>query len=168
VSYQKQVKNKFINIFKSNYFDCSLYDFALVLSQLIIIILHFIKISIFNFYYLGEIPVTFQNLGKLLIIFGIIFLIFSIKELGNNLSPFPRPKKDGKFISKGIYKIFKHPMYYSLMIFSLGLFLINLSIYNFILSIALSIILFLKIKQEEKYLKNKFPDYLKYKNRLNL
>ncbi len=57
-------------------------------------------------------------------------------------------------------------MYYSIIIISIGLFFKNPSLYNLSLSLSLGLVLLLKIRQEEKYLINTFPDYLAYKNNL--
>ena len=91
-------------------------------------------------------------------------MLFAIKDLGRNLSPFPRPINNSNLVTTGIYRFTRHPMYYSLIFISLGLFIINLSIYYLFLSISLSLIIKFKISLEEQYLNNKFKNYLLYKN----
>ena len=91
-------------------------------------------------------------------------MLFAIKELGVNLSPFPRPIKNSNLVTTGIYRFTCHPMYYSLLFISFGFFMINLSIYNLCLSLSLALIIKFKIVLEEQYLKNKFKNYLIYKN----
>ena len=160
------MKNKFkINISVKN-FDFSIYDIGLVMSQALLIFFHFVEIKLISyklFYLENE---FFIYLSKILIISGIILLLISIKDLKNSLSPFPKPINNKGFISSGIYRIIKHPMYYSIIIISLGLFFKNPSLYNLSLSLLLGLVLLRKIRQEEKYLINTFPDYLAYKNNL--
>jgi len=91
-------------------------------------------------------------------------IVGSIKDLGKNLSPFPRPKNNSNLVTKGIYRFIRHPMYYSVIFISVGVFFIKLSIYHLFLSISLSLIIKFKIALEEQYLKNKFKNYLLYKN----
>ena len=91
-------------------------------------------------------------------------MLVAIKDLGRNLSPFPRPIKNSNLVTTGIYRFTRHPMYYALIFISLGLFIINLSIYYLFLSISLSLIIKFKIALEEQYLNNKFKNYLLYKN----
>ena len=91
-------------------------------------------------------------------------MLISIKDLGRNLSPFPRPIKNSNLVTKGIYRFTRHPMYYSLIFISFGVFITKLSIYYLFLSTSLSLIIKFKIDLEEQYLKNKFKNYLLYKN----
>ena len=91
-------------------------------------------------------------------------MLFAIKDLGRNLSPFPRPIKNSKLVTKGIYRFARHPMYYSLIFISFGVFITKLSIYYLFLLISLCLIIKFKIALEEHYLNNKFNNYLLYKN----
>ena len=91
-------------------------------------------------------------------------MLVAIKDLGRNLSPFPRPKTNSKLVTRGIYRFTRHPMYYSLTFISLGVFITKLSIYYLFLSISLGLIIKFKIALEEQYLNNKFKNYLLYKN----
>jgi len=95
-------------------------------------------------------------------------MLIAIKDLGRNLSPFPRPIKNSKLVSTGIYQFTRHPMYYSLIFISLGVFITKLSIYYLFLLISLSLIIKFKIALEEQYLKNKFKNYLLYKNEVKV
>ena len=91
-------------------------------------------------------------------------MLVSIKDLGRNLSPFPRPIKNSNLVTTGIYRFTRHPMYYSLVFISFGVFLIKLSIYYLFLSVSLGLIIKFKIDLEEQYLNNKFKKYVLYKN----
>ena len=138
-------------------------DSLLVISQFIIILLHFIKVNLFNIKLIQGEFLIFNLISNFLIILALIFIILSIKDLGKSLSPMPRPKENSKLITRGIYRIIRHPMYYSLIIISYCLFIKSLSIYNFMLSILLTFIISIKIKTEEEYLTIKFNEYASYK-----
>ena len=140
------------------------YEIILVFLQFFIISLHFfqwefipqkqiIKASPFSYF-----------LGILIIIIAFIIILVSIKDLGRNLSPFPRPKNNCNLVTSGIYRFTRHPMYYSLIFVSFGVFIIKLSIYYLFLTISLALIIKFKIALEEQYLNNKFKNYLVYKN----
>jgi len=103
-------------------------------------------------------------LGFLIIIIAFIILLVAIKDLGRNLSPFPRPINNSNLVTTGVYRFTRHPMYYSLIFISFGFFITKLSIYYLFLSISLVLIIKFKIALEEQYLKNKFKNYLLYKN----
>ena len=139
-------------------------ELILVFLQFIIIFLHFFQWELLPKEQIIEVNSKFYFLGILIIIIASIFMLVAIKDLGSNLSPFPRPKNNSKLITKGIYRFTRHPMYYSLIIISFGVFLTKLSIYYLFLSISLILIIKFKIALEEQYLKNKFKKYFLYKS----
>ena len=150
-----------------NFFKAA-YDLMLVFLQFFIISLHFFKWD-----FIPEkqiIPVTPFSyfVGFLIIIIAFIILLVAIKDLGRNLSPFTRPVKNSNLVNKGIYRFTRHPMYYSLIFISIGVFIIKLSIYYLFLTISLALIIKFKIALEEKYLMNKFKNYLPYKNEVKV
>ena len=140
------------------------YELILVFLQFFIISLHFFKWEFIPEKQIIQVTTFSYFVGVLIIIISFIILLVAIKDLGRNLSPFPRPITNSKLITKGIYRFTRHPMYYSLIFISLGHFITNLSIYYLFLSISLGFIIKFKIALEEQYLKNKFKNYLRYKN----
>ena len=143
-------------------------EFLLVISQFIIIALHFIKFNLFNQKLIQGEFLTIIYISNFLITIALIIIVFSAKDLGKSLSPMPRPKENSKLITSGIYRLFRHPMYYSLIIISFSLFIKSLTIYNLMLSILLTFIIYNKIKIEEEYLIKKFHNYTLYKNEVKI
>ena len=146
-----------------NFFKAS-YDLMLVFLQFFIISLHF-----FQWELLPQKQIIQSNpfsyfMGILIIIIAFIIMLVSIKDLGRNLSPFPRPIKNSNLVTTGIYRFTRHPMYFSLIFISIGVFIIKLSVYYLFLTISLAVTIKLKIALEEKYLMNKFKNFLVYKN----
>ena len=150
-----------------NFFKAA-YDLMLVFLQFFIISLHFFKWGFLPQKQIIQANPYFYFLGILIIIIAFIIMLVSIKDLGRNLSPFPRPMNNSSLVTTGIYRFTRHPMYYSLIFISIGVFIIKLSIYYLILTISLAIIIKYKIALEEKYLMNKFKDYLLYKNKVKV
>jgi protein-S-isoprenylcysteine O-methyltransferase Ste14 len=140
------------------------YEILLVFLQFFIISIHFFKWEFIPEKQIIQVTPFSYFVGFLIIIIALIILLISIKDLGRNLSPFPRPIKNSNLVTKGIYRFTRHPMYYSLIFISIGVFLTKLSIYYLFLSIILILIIKFKIALEEQYLKNKFKNYLLYKN----
>ena len=143
-------------------------EYLLVTSQFIIIALHFIKVNIFNQRLIQVEYLVIDYICNFVIFLALIFIIFSVKDLGKSISPMPRPRVNSKLITSGIYRIFKHPMYYSLIIISICLFIKSLTIYNLVLSILLTFIIYNKIKIEEEYLTRKFAKYSIYKKEVKI
>ena len=150
--------------FQLKFFLKSAYEIILVFLQFFIISLHFFKWEFIPEEQIIQVNPFFYFVGFLIIIIAFIILLVAIKDLGRNLSPFPRPRDNSNLVSTGIYRFTRHPMYYSLIFVSFGVFIIKLSIYYLFLSISLGLIIKFKIALEEQYLNKKFKNYLLYKN----
>jgi len=153
-----------MNKFQSKFFLKAAYEIILVILQFFIISLHFFKWEFIPEKQIIQVTPFSYFVGFLIIIIAFIILLVAIKDLGRNLSPFPRPKNNSNLVTKGIYRFTRHPMYYSLIFISFGVFITKLSIYYLFLSISLILIIKFKIALEEQYLNNKFKNYLIYKN----
>ena len=140
------------------------YEMILVFLQFFIISLHFFKWEFIPEKQIIQVTPFSYFVGFLIIIIAFIILLVAIKDLGRNLSPFPRPLKNSNLVTSGIYRFTRHPMYYSLIFISFGVFITKLTIYHLFLSISLGLIIKFKIALEEQFLNNKFKNYLLYKN----
>jgi len=150
--------------FQLKFFLKAAYEIFLVFLQFFIIILHFFKWEFIPQKQIIQVSPLFYLVGFFIIIIALIILLVAIKDLGRNLSPFPRPINNSNLVTTGIYRFTRHPMYYSLIFISFGIFITKLSIYYLFLSISLGLIIKFKIDLEEQYLNNKFKNYLVYKN----
>ncbi len=150
--------------FKLKIFFKVAYEIILVFLQFFIISLHFFKWEFVPEKQIIQVTPFSYFVGVLIIIIALIILLVAIKDLGRNLSPFPRPINNSNLVTTGIYRFTRHPMYYSLIFISYGIFITKLSTYYLFLSTSLLLIIKFKIALEEQYLKNKFKNYLLYKN----
>jgi len=150
--------------FQLKFFLKAAYEIILVFLQFLIISLHFFLWEFIPQKQIIQVSTLSYLVGFLIIIIAFIILLVAIKDLGRNLSPFPRPINNSKLVTKGIYRFTRHPMYYSLIFISFGVFVTKLSIYYLFLLISLCLIIKFKIALEEQYLNNKFKNYLLYKN----
>ena len=150
--------------FKLKNFLKASYELILVFFQFFIISLHFFQWEFIPQKKIIQASPFSYFLGILIIIISFIIMLVSIKDLGSNLSPFPRPINNSNLVTSGIYRFTRHPMYYSLIFISIGVFIIKLSFYYLFLTISLALIIKFKIALVEQYLNNKFKNYLLYKN----
>ena len=157
-----------MNKFQSKNYLKVAYEIFLVFLQFFIISLHFFQWEFIPKKQIIQVTTFSYFVGFVIIIIAFITLLFAIKDLGRNLSPFPRPKNNSNLVTKGLYRFTRHPMYYSLIFISFGVFITKLSIYYVILSTSLTLIIIFKIALEEQYLKNKFKNYLLYKNEVKV
>ena len=105
------------------------YEIILVFLQFFIISLHFFKWEFIPEKQIIQVTTFSYFVGFLIIIIAFIILLVAIKDLGRNLSPFPRPINNSNLVTTGIYRLTRHPMYYSLVCISFGVFITKLSIY---------------------------------------
>ena len=154
--------------FKLKVFLKAAYELILVFLQFFMISLHFIQWELLPKKQIIQVTPISYFMGILIIIIAFIIMLVSIKDLGRNLSPFPRPISNSNLVTTGIYRFTRHPMYYSLIFISIGVFIIKLSIYYLFLTISLALIIKFKIALEEHYLNNKFKNYLLYKNEVKV
>jgi len=150
-----------------NFFKVA-YEIILVFLQFFIISLHIFKWEFIPEKQIIQVTPFSYFVGYLIILIAFIILLVAIKDLGRNLSPFPRPIINSNLVTKGIYRFMRHPMYYSLIFISFGVFMTKLSIYYLFLSTSLYLIIKFKIASEEQYLINKFKNYLLYKNEVKV
>ena len=136
--------------FQLKIFSKAAYEIILVFLQFFIISLHFFKWEFIPEKQIIQVTPFSYFVGFLIIIIALIILLVAIKDLGRNLSPFPRPIKNSNLVTTGIYRFTRHPMYYSLIFISVGFFITKLSIYYLFLSISLGLILKFKISLEEQ------------------
>ena len=141
-------------------------EIMLVLFQFFIIFLHFIELEFILKKEIIQTNPILNFIGFFIVMIGLIIIFIAVRDLGSNLSPLPRPKVNSNLTTSGIYSIMRHPMYYSLILISLGIFVSKLSFYYLALTISLILIIKIKIILEEKYLTNKFRNYFTYKDKV--
>ncbi|MCF8378136.1 MAG: hypothetical protein K9H49_01085 [Bacteroidales bacterium] len=94
---------------------------------------------------------------------GISIGIWSIITMsGSKLNIAPNVLKGSQLITKGPYKILRHPMYLSLLLYLLPMLYVNYSLLNLMLFSGFVVNLYLKVNLEENLLKEAFEEYPLY------
>lgn len=97
-------------------------------------------------------------------LFGVAFALWSIYTIKiGNFKILPVPVLNGKLVMSGPYKLIRHPMYTSILLFTLPELLNSFSIIRLLVFIVLIISLIFKIAYEERKLIEAFSDYNQYK-----
>jgi len=87
-------------------------------------------------------------------------------DLGSQRTPFPRPKDDGQLVTRGIYARIRHPLYAAVIALGFAWALLWRSEPALILA-ALQVPFFdAKARREERWLRERFPDYPDYMKRV--
>lgn len=101
-----------------------------------------------------------------LLIVGGYFGISGVRDLGRNRTPFPRPIPESNLVQQGIYARVRHPLYTSVVLVALGWAAVWRSWPAGVVALALFPLLRAKAKREEKWLRERFPDYADYAQRV--
>ena len=92
--------------------------------------------------------------------------IAGLMNLGHNLTPFPKPSNETALVQHGIYALIRHPLYTSVFCAAAGWSFVWQSWPALGTSLALGAFFDAKARQEERWLRQKFPDYTSYERRV--
>ena len=82
--------------------------------------------------------------------------------MGRNLTPLPRPSANARLVRHGIYAFIRHPLYMAVICGSLGWALLRASWPALVTAIALGLFFDAKARREERWLRDRFPEYASY------
>ena len=86
--------------------------------------------------------------------------------LGRNLTPFPKPDRNAVLVQQGIYGVVRHPLYTGVLLAALGWAVAWASGPALALAVALGVFLKAKADHEERWLRERFPEYADYARRV--
>lgn len=108
-------------------------------------------------------------IGAILVLIGVIINVVGRFNLGENWANHIKIYSNHKLVSKGVYKIVRHPLYSSIILMFIGASLAYFNIYCLLLEIIIFIpFMYYRAKQEEKLLTERFPEYLDYKKKTGM
>lgn len=134
-----------------------LHSWSFVAVQVVILVL----LVFFN-PNVGPQVTRFMIFGTFLEWIGWVGILLSAYTIRKSLTAQPLPKSTGTLSTYGLYKYVRHPMYTSVMILCLGIAVVSGSVIKYALVGCLAILFHFKSVYEEKFLKQKYPDYESY------
>lgn len=101
--------------------------------------------------------------GLVTAIIGIAISMWSLINLGSNLTPFPTPKTNSTLIKHGAFRYARHPIYSSILLAGFGFGMYLQDVVKVGVSLLLLVLFFYKSKYEEGLLIKKFGvEYTEY------
>ena len=100
------------------------------------------------------------GLGGLLALVGVF-------GLGTNLTAVPYPKDDAALVTTGPYQLVRHPIYSGLIFAALGWALLVNGWLTLVYALILFVFFDIKSRREELWLRQKYPDYAAYQQRVH-
>lgn len=102
----------------------------------------------------------------LLAVSGVLLGVWGVLAMGiARVHVLPEPRADAQLVARGPYRFIRHPMYASLLIFTLALVLAAPAWWRWLIWLALLVNLVLKLSYEERMLVARFPAYAAYRER---
>lgn len=99
--------------------------------------------------------------GIVLALAGCAVGVLSARALGASLTPYPHPARDASFVAHGPYRLVRHPIYFSGLLFLAGVSLL-LSPWALAVTALLGVLWALKSSVEERFLRDHYPEYEEY------
>jgi protein-S-isoprenylcysteine O-methyltransferase Ste14 len=106
-------------------------------------------------------PITSVNeiIGSLIFLFGIYLLHLTHYEMGSSFSPRIDIDPERKLVNTGIFSLIRHPMYLSVIFFTIGIWFMTKNMLLRISWLLFTILLLIRIPTEEEYLTTHFYEY---------
>ena len=104
--------------------------------------------------------------GYGIFIFGTIIALIAAVNLGKNLTPLPRPKENAELTQNGLYRLVRHPIYFGVIVLSIGWGVIQQSTLIWLYVIVIAIFFDIKSRKEERWLVARFSTYADYQGRV--
>jgi protein-S-isoprenylcysteine O-methyltransferase Ste14 len=99
-------------------------------------------------------------------ILGAVIALIAAINLGKNLTPLPKPKDDAELVQTGLYRLVRHPIYFGVIVLSLGWGLIQQTTLVWLYVVIIIIFFDIKSRKEERWLVERFSTYADYQGRV--
>lgn len=100
--------------------------------------------------------------GSALALVGFSLLILSARSFKQKITPHPIPLNEYTLQTTGMYKAVRHPIYFTATLLFAGIIMAMQGYMSFVWVIILFILFNSKASFEERFLREKFPDYSDY------
>jgi protein-S-isoprenylcysteine O-methyltransferase Ste14 len=105
--------------------------------------------------------------GGLLLFVGAALGLLGGVALNRNLTPFPQPSSSARLVQTGVYAWMRHPLYTAVASTALGWALWQQSLPSVLASAVLGVFFDAKARREERWLRQRFPEYSQYARRVS-
>ena len=104
------------------------------------------------------------RLGFVVAALGVAVVVWAARALGPSLTPFPTPASRARLVTRGPFRLVRHPIYVGGTLVFAGLSL-AFSAWALLGTGALALFWLAKARHEERLLLERFPEYADYRRR---
>ncbi|HET6462080.1 MAG TPA: isoprenylcysteine carboxylmethyltransferase family protein [Syntrophales bacterium] len=127
------------------------------------LILVIIQLCCILFIFVSGSPVAHQPLLLLLQIVGMAIGVWAITVMGiGNMNISPLLKEGAVLVTRGPYRLIRHPMYLAVLLVIWPLIIDDISLMRVTAGVVLTVILIIKMLFEESLMKKQFAGYKNY------
>ena len=113
-------------------------------------------------YYPRPLMPLVHYIGVTFILLAAMMFTVIIISFGQYMTPNPVPRDKASLKTTGFYSIVRHPMYFTVLVLMLGVVLYFQAFFSLVWLPILFIFFMVKASMEEKFLKQKYPEYQAY------
>ena len=115
---------------------------------------------------LSRMPGWGRAVGAALVICALVGTLWSMAALGSSLTPFPAPTRANRLVTRGPYRIVRHPIYGCIVLAFVGGGLLFEGVAPVVVGVAMLVFVTAKSRYEERALTERHPEYEHYKSRV--
>ena len=104
--------------------------------------------------------------GVVLLVGGAALGLAGFLCLGRNLTPLPYPRDGGQLVTRGPYRLVRHPIYAGVIAGGFGWALLVHGLLTLVYAALLLVFFDVKSRFEERWLRDKYPAYASYAQRV--
>jgi protein-S-isoprenylcysteine O-methyltransferase Ste14 len=104
--------------------------------------------------------------GIALMVAGGGLVLAGFYHLRRNLTPLPYPKADGHLVERGVYRLVRHPIYAGVIAMAFAWALLVHGLLTLGYAVVLLVFFDVKSRREERWLREKYPGYRRYAERV--
>ena len=134
-------------------------------AWVVVQLLLFAVLIILGFRYPGPDSTVWRGIGGCVLLLAGAVAIAGSATLGRNLTPFPQPVEHSKLVQHGIYSKIRHPLYTAVILAGFGWAMVWVSWPAAVVAALLIPFFHAKSCHEERFLRQKFPEYCEYESR---
>jgi protein-S-isoprenylcysteine O-methyltransferase Ste14 len=103
--------------------------------------------------------------GIVLMVAGLALVVRAMANLGDSMTPMPRPVDRGELVVTGAFGLVRHPVYSGIIAVAFGWALFRASLMAILWAAVLAGFFYLKSAREEAWLETRYPGYAAYRAR---
>ena len=132
----------------------------------ILVTVQFVCLGLLVFMPSSAHTITRDAIGRLLFALAALVLVAAFIEMRRGLTVFPEPKDGAPFVTRGIYRFVRHPMYLGVLTFGASEVVAQWTPWHVVVFVVLAVDLRVKMRYEDGLLAARWSGAAEYQRRV--